>query len=68
MTFSPFGLADRIREGVAGDLFPAQPHAAAELLGRLIRLDANVHERSDDPDGVIGDPIGERPRTTPPAA
>jgi hypothetical protein len=59
MTFPPFGLADRIREGIAGDLFPAQPHAAAELLGRLIRLDASVHERSDDSDGVIGDPIAD---------
>jgi hypothetical protein len=29
------------------------------LLGRLIRLDANVYERSDDSDGVIGDTIGE---------
>jgi hypothetical protein len=56
MTFPPFGLADRIREGIAGDLFPAQPHAAAELLGRLIRLDASVHERSDDSDSVIPSP------------
>jgi hypothetical protein len=36
-----------------------QPRSAAELLGRLIRLDANVYERSDDSDGVIGDAIGE---------
>jgi hypothetical protein len=50
---------DRIRQGISEYLLPAQPRAAAELLGRLIRLDANVYERSDDSDGVIGDAIGE---------
>ena len=50
---------DRIRQGIAEYLLPARPRAAAELLGRLIRLDANVYERSDDSDGVIGDAIGE---------
>jgi hypothetical protein len=50
---------DRIRQGITEYLLPAQPRAAAELLGRLIRLDANVYERSDDSDGVIGDAIGE---------
>ena len=50
---------DRIRHGITEHLCPAQPRAAAELLGRLIRLDANVYERSDDSDGVIGDAIGE---------
>jgi hypothetical protein len=50
---------DRVREGIARDLLPTQPRAAAELLGRLIRLDASVYERSDDSDGVIGDAIGE---------
>jgi hypothetical protein len=49
---------DRIRRGITEYLLPAQPRAAAELLGRLIRLDANVYERSDDSDGVIGDAIG----------
>ena len=50
---------DRIRLGITEYLLPAQPRAAAELLGRLIRLDANVYERADDSDGVIGDAIGE---------
>jgi hypothetical protein len=50
---------DRIRQGIIEYLLPAQPLAAAELLGRLIRLDANLFERSDDSDGVIGDAIGE---------
>jgi hypothetical protein len=50
---------DRIRQGITEHLLPAQPRAAAELLGRLIRLDENVFERSDDSDGVIGDAIGE---------
>jgi hypothetical protein len=50
---------DRIRQGITEYLLPAQPRAAAELLGSLIRLDANVYERSDDSDGVIGDAIGE---------
>jgi hypothetical protein len=50
---------DSIREGITKYLLPAQPRAAAELFGRLIRLDANVYERSDDSDGVIGDAIGE---------
>jgi hypothetical protein len=50
---------DRIRQGITEYLLPAQPRDAAELLGRLIRLDANVYERSDDSDGVIGDAIGE---------
>ena len=50
---------DRIRKGITEYLFPAQPRAAAELLGRLIRLDANVFERADDSDGVIGDAIGQ---------
>jgi hypothetical protein len=50
---------DRIRQGITEYLLPAQPRAAAELLGRLIRLDANVYERADDSDGVIGDTIGE---------
>ena len=50
---------DRIRHGITEYLFPAQPRAAAEMLGRLIRLDANVYERSDDSDGVIGDAIGK---------
>ena len=48
---------DRIREGITRELLPFHPRAAAELLGRLIRLDANVFERSDDSDGVIGDAI-----------
>jgi hypothetical protein len=48
---------DRIREGITLELLPVHPRAAAELLGRLIRLDANVFERSDDSDGVIGDAI-----------
>jgi hypothetical protein len=43
-----------LRQPVCG-----QPRAAAELLGRLIRLDANIYEWSDDSDGVIGDAIGE---------
>jgi hypothetical protein len=47
----------RIREGITAELLPVQPRAAAELLGRLIRLDANVFERSDDSDGVIGDAV-----------
>jgi len=46
---------DRIREGITRELLPVHPRAAAELLGRLIRLDPNVFERSDDSDGVIGD-------------
>jgi hypothetical protein len=50
---------DRIRQGITEYLLPARPRAAAELLGRLIRLDANVYERADDSDGVIGDAIGE---------
>ena len=50
---------DRIRQGIVDYLLPAQPRAAAELLGRLIRLDASVYERADDSDGVIGDAIGE---------
>jgi len=50
---------DRIRHGITEYLLPAQPLAAAALLGRLIRLDATVYERSDDSDGVIGDAIGE---------
>src|SRR6516162_7333316 len=50
---------DRIREGITRELLPVHPRAAAELLGRLIRLDANVFERSDDSDGVIGDVIAE---------
>jgi hypothetical protein len=49
----------RIREGITAELLPVQPRAAAELLGRLIRLDANVFERSDDSDGVVGDAIAE---------
>src|SRR6266404_4657536 len=53
---------DRIREGITADLLPVHPSAAAELLGRLIRLDANVFERSDDSDGVIGDAIAEAVR------
>jgi len=53
---------DRIREGITADLLPVDPSAAAELLGRLIRLDANVFERSDDSDGVIGDAIAEAVR------
>jgi hypothetical protein len=48
---------DRIREGITLELLPVHPRAAAELLGRLIRLDANVFERSDDSDGVIGDAV-----------
>jgi len=48
---------DRIREGITRELLPVHPRAAAELLGRLVRLDANVFERSDDSDGVIGDAI-----------
>jgi tetratricopeptide (TPR) repeat protein len=50
---------DRIRQAITEYLLPVQPRSAAELLGRLIRLDANVYERSDDSDGVIGDAIGE---------
>jgi hypothetical protein len=50
---------DRIRHGITEHLLPAQPLAAAELLGRLIRLDSSVYERSDDSDGAIGDAIGE---------
>src|SRR3984893_6272839 len=50
---------DRIREGITADLLPVHPSAAAELLGRLIRLDANVFERSDGSDGAIGDAIAE---------
>jgi hypothetical protein len=50
---------DRIREGITLELRPVRPRAAAELLGRLIRLDATVFERSDDSDGVIGDAIAE---------
>ena len=50
---------DRIRQGITQYLLPVQPLAAAELLGRLIRLDASVYERADDSDGVIGDAIGE---------
>lgn len=50
---------DRIREAITRELLPVQPRAAAELLGRLVRLDANVFERSDDSDGVIGDAIAE---------
>lgn len=46
---------DRVREAIVGDLLPKQPSAAAQLLGRFIRLDANVFERADDSDGVIGD-------------
>src|SRR3984893_19152307 len=53
---------DRIREGITADLLPVHPSAAAELLGRLIRLDANVFERSDDSDGMIGDAIAEAVR------
>src|SRR5271165_282393 len=34
---------DRIRQAITEYLRPAQPSAAAELLGRLIRLDANVY-------------------------
>src|ERR1700730_7696337 len=49
---------DRIRQGIAEYLLLARPRAAAELLGRLIRLDANVYERADDSDGVIGEAIG----------
>ena len=48
---------DRIREGTTAELLPVRPRAAGELLGRLIRLDAHVFERSDDSDGVIGDVI-----------
>ena len=44
---------------ITAHLLPTQPRAAAELLGRVIRLDENVFERSDDSDGVIGDAIGE---------
>jgi tetratricopeptide (TPR) repeat protein len=50
---------DRIREGITAHLLPTQPLAAAELLGRVIRLDESVFERSDDSDGVIGDAIDE---------
>jgi len=50
---------DRVRRGITEYLLPAQPLAAAELLGRLIRLDASVYERSDDSDGAIGDAIGD---------
>jgi hypothetical protein len=50
---------DRIREGITAELLLVHPRAAAELLGRLIRLDANVFERSDDSDGVIGDAVAE---------
>ena len=53
---------DRIRVGITAELLPVHPSAAAELLGRLIRLDANVFERSDDSDGVIGDAIAEAVR------
>jgi hypothetical protein len=53
---------DRIREGITAELLTVHPRAAAELLGRLIRLDANVFERSDDSDGVIGDTIAEAVR------
>ena len=53
---------DRIREGISAELLPVHPRAAAELLGRLIRLDASVFERSDDSDGVIGDAISEAVR------
>src|SRR5215472_16803966 len=42
----------RVRRGITEYLLPAQPLAAAELLGRLIRLDASVYERSDDSDGT----------------
>jgi hypothetical protein len=48
---------DRIREGITLELLPVHPRAAAELLGRLIRLDGYVFERSDDSDGVIGDAV-----------
>ena len=53
---------DRIREGITAELLPLHPRAAAELLGRLIRLDASVFERSDDSDGVIGDAVAEAVR------
>ena len=53
---------DRIREGITEELLPVHPRAAAELLGRLIRLDASVFGRSDDSDGVIGDAISEAVR------
>src|SRR5260370_40689057 len=46
---------DRIRQGIAEYLLPAQPRAAAELLGRLMRLDANAYARAHNSDGVIGD-------------
>ncbi|WP_431858742.1 DUF6880 family protein [Azospirillum sp.] len=46
---------DRIREAIVRDLLPERPSAAAELLGRFIRLDAAVFDRSDDSDGLIGD-------------
>jgi|SRR6516162_6557527 hypothetical protein len=53
---------ERIREGITAELLPVHPRASAELLGRLIRLDANVFERSDDSDGVIGDVVAEAVR------
>jgi hypothetical protein len=37
---------DRIRQAITEYLLPVQPRSAAELLGRLIRLDANVYERT----------------------
>ena len=46
---------DRVRESVVRDLLAERPLAAAELLGRFIRLDATVFDRSDDSDGLIGD-------------
>ncbi|SMF89940.1 hypothetical protein SAMN02982917_6903 [Azospirillum oryzae] len=48
---------DRIRDAIVRDLLPRQPKAAIQLLDRFIRLDANVFDRSDDSDGMIGDVI-----------
>ncbi|SMH35970.1 DUF6880 family protein [Azospirillum agricola] len=52
------GLAatlDRLRASITADLLPRDPKAAADLLGRLLRLETGVLERCDDSDGLIAD-------------
>ncbi|NUB04662.1 hypothetical protein FW320_00435 [Azospirillum sp. Vi22] len=46
---------DRVRESIVRDLLPVHPLTGAELLGRFIRLDTAVFDRSDDSDGLTGD-------------
>ncbi len=50
---------DRIRTAIVEHLLPRLPGAAADLLGRLIRLDHHVFKHADDSGGVVGSVMTE---------